>query len=168
MIPFIDMADNNCSVMKNDKLHPECPLEFVKFLVINKVDGSTSNILKLRGKEQKLAFKNARYLIGNNLTLIIPKYIQDNASHYYFVELPDVSTIKITDINDTPITPIIVTSETSNVYYLNIAITEEMFCYYDLNLIFISLNLILTPITKPKCSLPVTNQWRWIATVIDD
>jgi hypothetical protein len=160
------MANNNFDVLNSNRLHPECPLELIKFTAINP-DGSTSIVLKIRSKEQKLTFKDALYLTDYSLTFTIPKYIYDNDDNFYMIQKPNPTNIKIIDMsgNQIPINII----ESTCVYYLNIFIMDDFFCYNDLILTFTKFNLVLQKTCKTDeivCDVPVSHQWQWIASVV--
>jgi hypothetical protein len=163
------MSADNISHAKEGDIHPEEPLHLVKFLVIS-ADGTVSYALKLRKNPTNLVFKKVSYLIGNNLTFVIPKYVSNGASQLYQISPPDKAHIKIVDMNDTLVPfNIIATSNPICAFYLNIAIDENLSCYGDLTLIFNQFDLTLTPIQSlpsGTCRLPIPDQWRWIASIV--
>jgi len=163
------MSADNISHAKEGDIHPEEPLHLVKFLVIS-ADGTVSYALKLRKNPTNLVFKKVSYLIGNNLTFVIPKYVSDGASQLYQISPPDKAHIKIVDTNDTPVPfNIIETPDSVCRFYLNIAINDNLSCYGDLTLTFNQFNLTLTPVEslpRGTCRLPIPDQWRWIASIV--
>jgi hypothetical protein len=166
------MSDHNFSHTKENDLHPDQPLHLIKFIVINK-DATTYYSLKLRQKEQTITFKCVNYLLGNTLTLIIPKYISDNACppQLYEVVRPKSCNIEVFDMNCNKVPVSIIASKCSCVYYLNIAIDDGMACYDDLNITFKKFEIEMIPIdcsTHKLCNYhPSRDQWKWVASAVD-
>jgi hypothetical protein len=162
------MTTDNVSHVKEGALHPEEPMRLIKFIVINS-DGTYSYALKLRTTPIKLIFKNVGYLIGNNLTFVIPKYVNDSANQLYQIEQP--SKINIVDMDNKIVPFNIIPAKATCVFYLNITIKDTLACYGDLILTFNQFDLALTHIPKPyslaaNCTHPNPDQWRWFASSV--
>lgn len=160
------MTCENTQIFSDNSIHPEKPLQLVKFSGIHD-DGSVTNILKLYGEQQDIKFSSALYLADNSITFVIPKYIIGKCGEKYMVSLPDIIVNTITDI---AIDIKIIESSNNCEYYIMIPVSKEMFVDCDLVLRFVKLDIVLELLTisdncgckKTKCK----HEWKWIASVI--
>lgn len=163
------MSCKNTNICTN-KCYPEEPLKFIRFTRLCE-DGCIGNVLKLCGCLQQIKFKEVTYLIGNSLTLTVPKYMWDNEKNLYEVGLPKLSDIMVENINGGSIPITIIESVCKDKYYVTIPITEDLFCECELLLNFTKFELCLTEI--PSCNKKMKacksdKKWQWIASVLEE
>ena len=75
----------------NMVLSADKPLNLVNFTII-KENGKVSNMLKLAAQIEEIAISNGLCLIGNSITLTIPKYVRgkcgNKLEHLLFIGKP--------------------------------------------------------------------------------
>lgn len=153
-----------------DVLQLECPLKLIRFVTITDC-GETSSSLK--ASSQVLKFKDAKCLIDNSLTLIIPKCIENKCNKYTV----SIQSTVIQDMNAQLIETKIVPASNMCGYFLIIPITADMFDECDLTLEIVDFCLDLCPTSKACDCIPCHKyndksrcnvDFKWIASNYTD
>ena len=160
--------------LKDNCVTPECLLEFTKTVVVSP-KGCLSYILQLSCSSQMLCFSEASYLVGKNLTYVIPKYFCHDGELYEIqTPSPPISNdILIQNVNCLPVTPTLTTIPSACAYFLSISVTTDLLnddC--QLILEFIKFNLKLTKVIKKnnicdklKSKCESKYNWKWINSI---
>lgn len=160
-----------CSKSKNiinNSICPEKPLELMKFTDVHE-KCEVKYFLKLCGCIQQLVFKNALCLVGNGLTLVVPKHICGKCKKCYKIKLPTNDDVVISDINMKSVPVTITCASYADVYYISIMVTENMIYDCELTLFITKLSLKLVDEPCPKDINERHSkdiQWQWIPSVL--
>ena len=153
----------------NMVLSADKPLNLVNFTII-KENGKVSNMLKLAAQIEEIAISNGLCLIGNSITLTIPKYVRGKCGKKLEIKKPKKCNIIATDINTDMLDISIIESHCKNLYYINIDVIETMFCECKLFIRFCKFDLKLK---DPECCeakhIKICKElgWKWIPSIID-
>lgn len=162
------MCSKDTNICCGDKISPDKPIEFMRFTSISPC-GKTVSILKLCCPLQEITFENGLCLVGNAVTLKVPKYICGEDGVFYEVLKPTEDDISIQDINMEDLEVTIVESHCKDLYYVTIPVTEEMLSECKLVIRICKFNLTLDQLSCceahriKKCR---KEGWKWIPSMI--
>ncbi len=145
------------------------PVNLVNFTII-KENGKVSNMLKLVSQIEEIIIMNAVCLIGNSITLTIPKYIRGKCGKKFEIKKPKKCNIVATDINTDMLDISIIESHCKNLYYISIDVIETMFCECKLFIRFCKFDLKLRDLDRCEAKyIKICDElgWKWIPSIID-
>jgi len=162
------MSSKNINIFTDNKVCPETPLKLIKFTGIYK-DGKIQHVLRLYGDLQEIKFVNSSYLIGRSITLHVPKHVYGQNDKLYKIDEPCGHAIKAQTLDGADVDVDVVSSENDCVYYINVAVSANMFDGCDLLLRFVKFELDLSDSCEEiscECKNNVCkNDWHWIASI---